>query len=189
MGCGLGKDTNTAETHHPRQVTKSIMIDDNGIIEQLLSDKFSGEGCKQTSAYVAHIEPDALEKARAEFWKARMYENSAVWYIISEACHCDEPQAKALMEAAGFTLPNGTLQVVQTRSGKQFNVPIWCINNPINFSAEYHAEKLRNKARPENVEIIQVKVMDAKTGNKEEYEIENTEDALQLKQIYGMNHD
>lgn len=31
--------------------------------------------------------------------------------------------------------------------------------------------------------------MNAKTGEKHKYEIENIEDSLQLKQIYGLDHD
>ena len=41
-----------------------------------------------------------------------MNENKQVWYIIKEAVLSDEPQCAALLEAAGFKIPNGNVQKI-----------------------------------------------------------------------------
>ena len=158
-------------------------------MEQVLDDKYVGEGCKKTYAYICHLEPDDLEIHRKKFWTQKMNENGASWYIISEAWHSDEPQAKAILEAAGFVLMNNTLEQIVNPKGEMFKVPIYCINDPINYNAEFHLQQLKNKERPKETRVISVRIMNAKDGKKEIIDVENTEDAISLKQLFGVNHD
>lgn len=58
------------------------------------------------------------------FWQDKKLENPQVWNVIYEACTSDEAQAKALLDAVGFKMPNGTIDKV-TFGGVTFNIPIY----------------------------------------------------------------
>ena len=68
-------------------------------------------------------------------------------------------------------------------------VPLYCINDPINYSASYHIEQLRNKQRPENATTLSLRLVNAKDGKKYEIECLNTQDVSEVKLIYGAYHD
>ena len=96
--------------------SREVVVSERGggydVIEEVLSKKSSGEGCKTTEAYISHILPDDLEIKRDEFWEEKMKENQQVWYIIKEAVWSDEPQWAALLEAAGFKIPNKNVEKI-----------------------------------------------------------------------------
>jgi hypothetical protein len=187
----MGWAGSSGNTNEPSKQggTSGSKYKSDGIMEQILDDREVGEGCKVTHAYICHLQPDELEEQRNDFWKQRMLENSASWYIICEAWHSDEAQAGAILEAAGFKLVNGTLEHIKNAKGDDFKTPIYCINDPINYSASYHAEQLKHKSRPEITRILTVNFMNAKDGGKNEIECENTQDVTHLKQLYGAYHD
>lgn len=95
-----------------QKVPMAVKDDGYGVIEEILTGKNSGEGCKTTLAYISHVLPDDLQVKRDEFWETKMNENKQVWYIIKEAVCSDEPQCAALLEAAGFKIPNGNVQKI-----------------------------------------------------------------------------
>ena len=110
-------------------------------------------------------------------------------FIIKEANDSDLAQWKALIDAAGFKCNNGTIESIKDNNGGSHEVPIWLINDPINHTASFHMEKLKEVERPTETKIITVSVMDAKSGDKQSFEIENIEDAEMLKQMYGAEND
>ncbi|CAI2379590.1 unnamed protein product [Moneuplotes crassus] len=128
-------------------------------------------------------------KNRREFWKEKLRINHEVWFIIKEAIQSDLAQCDALLSVAGFKCENGTVDRLIDPKGNKHDVPIWLINKPINYSASYHAEKLREIERPSVPEGIEVKILDSKTSTKHEYTISNSEDCSELKRIYGEEYD
>ena len=114
------------------------------MLKALLKGKHLEKDANKTDAYTSHLLPDDLEEKKQLFWDAKKNENSQVWNVIYEAWNSDEAQAKALLDAVGFKMPNGTIEKVSV-GGTSFAVPIYWINDPINYRADYHAEILKTK--------------------------------------------
>ena len=85
-----------------------------------------------------------LRRNKAEFWANKKNENKEVWNVIYEACSSEQAQTKALLDAVGFKMPNGNIENV-TVGGASFIVPIYWINDPINYRADYHTKLLKQK--------------------------------------------
>jgi hypothetical protein len=61
-----------------------------------------------------------------------------VWQLLRNACSEDEETANALILAAGLQMPQNSLTLIIDEAGVYFRVPICCINEPLNFNANYN---------------------------------------------------
>ena len=72
----------------------------NTTVENIVPNKFSGEGIKKTPAYETPLAKHELDKWRKDFWDTRTSGSRHVWNCIKSACEEDPGTAEALILAA-----------------------------------------------------------------------------------------
>lgn len=71
-----------------------------------------------------------------------------VWATLKQVCETDHLTAVVLMEAAGITTDNGSIELCYDSTGASYEIPIPCINVPLNFGTDFLMEKLHNFEKP-----------------------------------------
>jgi hypothetical protein len=62
----------------------------------------------------------------------------------------DATDAKAMLEASGMKIPQGSLTLVIDENGVYYRLPIAIINEPDEYLKDPNKEKLDNKAKPDS---------------------------------------
>lgn len=147
----------------------------------VIRDKRTGTGIKQTQSYKSKIPKEELEKKRNEYWETQVEGNTAVWQVLRSACEePDEETALAMLAAADVRLVNKNLQQAYDSLGAKYDVPIFCINDPVEYNIPKKKQlNVESLNEPLNIKIRRVGVV-------HDVEIETTKGAtvLSLKEAY-----
>jgi hypothetical protein len=114
-----------------------------------LKDEWAGEGIKRTAAWKAKISRKQLLAKRDEFWHSRTEGSRRVWVVIKQAIEADHNTAAMLLDAADITVENECMTVLFDRHGIKYEIPIYVINDPIEFTEGKMAPSRRKKERKE----------------------------------------
>ena len=76
-----------------------------------------------------------------------------IWQLIRNACQEDNETAKALILAADLTMPQNSISFCIDQAGVYYRIPIACINDPVNYERDYINKSLKEKAKPEQVDV------------------------------------
>ena len=76
-----------------------------------------------------------------------------IWQLIRNACQEDNETAKALILAADLTMPQNSISFCIDQAGVYYRIPIACINDPVNYERDYINKSLKEKAKPEQVDL------------------------------------
>ena len=68
--------------------------------------------------------------------------------MLHSACDEDHETAEALILASGLQMPNNSLTLCIDEQGIYYRLPVCVINNPLNYDADFQAEKLKSKEQP-----------------------------------------
>ena len=84
------------------------------------------------------ITREILERKRDEFWHTCQATNQpVVWQALREVCTVmsagDLATANAICEAANIITPHGTLNVCYDHLGNKYEIPAYCICDPVNL--------------------------------------------------------
>ncbi len=103
-----------------------------------------GDGIKRIKAYKCNLLINELHAIRLEFWSNILFnislfifidskkENKRFWQIIQRACETDSETAEIILNHAGLVCLDGNMKcLVDTASGCVFNIPNFCINDPL----------------------------------------------------------
>ncbi|CAK67568.1 unnamed protein product (macronuclear) [Paramecium tetraurelia] len=102
----------------------------------ILEQQVSGKGLKRTQAYKSHIDIGQIEKLRNVFWETRVEGKQEIWQILRSIINEDEETARLLVQEAELKPIKDSLQHVYDKLGQKYDVPIFCINDPIEYSNE-----------------------------------------------------
>ena len=114
-------------------------------------------------------------KLREDFWASKS-QHSRIWRTIRTLCETEAETAEQLLEASGLFLIEGTLRILRDNNGNIYQIPNFCINDPL-YIKEY------DKVEKSKEEIYQILLSDI--FHNKEYKVElssyNTGEDLALK--------
>ena len=76
-------------------------------------------------------------------------------------------------------MPNNSLTLLIDETGIYYRVPICLINDPISYDADYHAQKLKAKEKPDT-KLLNLKIRNTTYGDTN-LTAENTVQILEFK--------
>lgn len=147
-----------------------------------LDDQTVGEGVKQTKAWKASITRPQLERKREEFWKKQTSGRRRVWYTIRTAVEADYLTAATLLAAAEITLVNDSITHCKDSDGLLYEVPLFVINNPVEF---FTKKKRKTKVKPPIEEVVNLKIRRPGKEVDIELQIESERTVQEMKGKYS----
>ncbi|CAD8140787.1 unnamed protein product [Paramecium octaurelia] len=151
----------------------------------ILEQQFSGKGLKRTFAYKSHIAIAQIEKLRNIFWETRVEGRQEIWQILRSIINEDEETARFLVQEAELKPIKDSLQHVYDKLGQKYDVPIFCINDPIEFSAE----KFEDRGLIQNYgnETVKLLIRSVNLNGKDmEVECKQNQSVVDLKDVVNV---
>ncbi|KAM3137647.1 hypothetical protein pb186bvf_010261 [Paramecium bursaria] len=102
---------------------------------KILPEEFTGTGIKKTNCYESKLSYEEWQKKREESiqQESRIEGSAQNWAAIRQAVEADEQNAKAILNAVELRLVNQSIQILYDPQGQKYDVPIFCINKPVQF--------------------------------------------------------
>lgn len=147
-----------------------------------LGQETAGEGIKRTSAWKASITRAQLERKREEFWKKRTTGRRTTWYTIRTAVETDHLTAAYLLEAVSIVPLNNSITRCKDSDGVVYEVPIFVINNPVEF---FSKKTKKTRPKPPVEEIIHFKIRRPGKETDVQIQIESEKTVRELKEKYS----
>ncbi|CAD8060720.1 unnamed protein product [Paramecium sonneborni] len=198
MGCCCGssenREINNQGGHDSRRMPRAIerqqqnvnaiqdVNEQYKIYFDILEQQFSGKGLKRTLAYKSHINIGQIEKLRNVFWETRVEGRQEIWQILRSIINEEEETARFLVQEAELKPIKDSLQHVYDKLGQKYDVPIFCINDPI----EYSDEKFEDRGLIENNgdETVKLLIRSVHLNGKDmEIDCKQSQSVVDLKDI------
>ena len=161
------------------QNSKSDIIDNDKDMEEWDGDKYVGICIKKMKAYKCNLNPDALQKKRASFWKSKIINdinNGDKWSKIQRAITLDEPRDIHYLKHFKIEPINGCINECRDQDGNIYRTPNYCINDP------YFERELKENDN-NNIKNEELKISIYRYGNiKFELKVSNTLRGKDLKE-------
>jgi len=77
-----------------------------------------------------------LKSKRDEFWDTEpaFHGRAEIWQALKAAAECEDADtAQAIISAISVTLPQGNLSVVYDQLGNKYDIPPYCLSEPVNL--------------------------------------------------------
>ena len=122
--------------------------------------KVVGDGCRQTPAWKTHLTLGDIRMKRDEYWDTRTSGDVRVWRMLRGACEAPDSgedysaTAKAMVEAAGMRMPQGSLQLCVDGLGTRYELPVYVINEAEEYGAEPEPPPLLPGQADEELEVV-----------------------------------
>eukprot|EP01017_Pseudomicrothorax_dubius_P009376 TRINITY_DN1316_c0_g1_i4.p1 TRINITY_DN1316_c0_g1~~TRINITY_DN1316_c0_g1_i4.p1 ORF type:complete len:243 (+),score=37.22 TRINITY_DN1316_c0_g1_i4:73-801(+) len=146
----------------------------------VIRDKYVGSGIRKTYAYKTTLGKESLEQRREEYWETRVEGNEVAWSALRLACELDDGSEMTILANVGLRLVANTLQMAYDSRGYRYDVPIFCINDPIAFE---------DKKKTVDIDAIEDKVLRFKLRSMTltadiVCEVENKANVRELKEFF-----
>ncbi|CAD8048750.1 unnamed protein product [Paramecium primaurelia] len=151
----------------------------------ILEQQFSGKGLKRTQAYKSHIDIGQIEKLRDIFWETRVEGRQEIWQILRSIINEEEETARFLVQEAELKPIKDSFQHVYDKFGQKYDVPIFCINDPIEFSNEKFEDRglIKNYVN----ETVKLLIRSVNLNGKDmEVECKQNQSVVDLKEIVNV---
>lgn len=99
---------------------------------------------------------------------------------MRNACQENNETAKALILAADLTMPQNSISFCIDQAGVYYRIPIACINDPVNYEKDYQNKILQEKKRPDEKNVVGLKIRMLPDKNMTE-DISNLTSIAELK--------
>ena len=159
-----------------RQLTPYLQskVNPNFNFPEVKNNTYVGKGLRRMKGYVSIVSKEELEKRRNAFWGTRVEGDPGVWNFLKELCDLpigEEDNMKAMLEANEITPLKKCINVTYDRSGEVYEIPNYCINEPVSFDLpEMHIKKPEKKKVSFHVrkgtEKIKIKALNTTTVDK-----------------------
>ncbi|CAD8151714.1 unnamed protein product [Paramecium pentaurelia] len=151
----------------------------------IIEQQFSGKGLKRTQAYKSHIDIGQIDRLRNVFWETRVEGKQEIWQILRSIINEEEETARLLVQEAELKPIKDSLQHVYDKLGQKYDVPIFCINDPI----EYSNEKFEDRGLIQNYsnESLKLIIRSANLNGKDiVVECKQNQSVIDLKEIINV---
>ena len=134
-----------------RQLTPYLQTKNNPNFNfpEVKNNIYVGKGLKRMKGYISIVPKDELEKRRIAFWETRVEGDPQVWTFLKELIDLpegEEENMKAMLEANEITPLRKCINVTYDKEGEVYEIPNYCINEPISFDCpEMHLKKPAKK--------------------------------------------
>ena len=159
-----------------RQLTPYLQskVNPNFNFPEVKNNTYVGKGLRRMKGYVSIVSKEELEKRRNAFWGTRVEGDPGVWNFLKELCDLpigEEDNMKAMLEANEITPLKKCINVTYDRSGEVYEIPNYCINEPVSFDLpEMHIKKPEKKKVSFHVrkgtQKIKIKALNTTTVDK-----------------------
>ena len=135
-----------------RQLTPYLQskVNPNFNFPEVKGNVFVGNGLRKMKGYVSIVSKEELERRREAFWGTRVEGDPLVWNFLKEICDLpegEEENMKAMLEANEITPLKQCINVTYDKSGEVYEIPNYCINEPVSFDLpEMHVKKPEKKS-------------------------------------------
>ena len=124
-------------------------VNPNFNFPEVKDNVFVGKGLKKMKGYISIVSKEELEKRRKAFWGTRVEGDPLIWNFLKELCDLpegEEDNMKAMLEANEMTPLKKCINVTYDKSGEVYEIPNYCINEPVKFDLpESHVKKPEKK--------------------------------------------
>ena len=124
-------------------------VNTNFNFPEVKEDVYVGCGLRRMKAFKSTIPKDELKQRREAFWGTRVEGNEQVWQFLREICELpvnEDENIKPMLEANEITPLKNCINVTFDRGGEVYEIPNYCINEPISFDLpETHMKKPEKK--------------------------------------------
>ena len=124
-------------------------VNPNFNFPEVKEDVYVGCGLRRMKAFKSTIPKDELKQRREAFWGTRVEGNEQVWQFLREICELpvnEDENIKPMLEANEITPLKNCINVTFDRGGEVYEIPNYCINEPISFDLpETHMKKPEKK--------------------------------------------
>eukprot|EP01017_Pseudomicrothorax_dubius_P048098 TRINITY_DN8701_c0_g3_i2.p1 TRINITY_DN8701_c0_g3~~TRINITY_DN8701_c0_g3_i2.p1 ORF type:complete len:172 (-),score=26.02 TRINITY_DN8701_c0_g3_i2:328-843(-) len=105
-----------------------------GHFAMIQKDHSVGKGVKQTFAFKTTLSKEELQKERERFWETRIEGNPLIWESLRNICESKQTiGVEEFYQMCSARLTNQSMQLVFDTNGRKYEVPIFCINDPIAY--------------------------------------------------------
>ena len=124
-------------------------VNPNFNFPEVKEDVYVGCGLRRMKAFKSTIPKDELKQRREAFWGTRVEGNEQVWQFLREICELpvnEDENINPMLEANEITPLKNCINVTFDRGGEVYEIPNYCINEPISFDLpETHMKKPEKK--------------------------------------------
>jgi hypothetical protein len=124
-------------------------VNPNFNFPEVKDNVFVGKGLRKMKGYISIVSKEELEKRRNAFWGTRVEGDPLIWNFLKELCDLpegEEDNMKAMLEANEMTPLKKCINVTYDKSGEVYEIPNYCINEPVKFDLpESHVKKPEKK--------------------------------------------
>ena len=112
-------------------------------IMRIKKNDYKNTGIFRTNEYISIIPKNKLIQFRSEFWESRISGNKKVWSILKQIIENKnlEKSLKILKKNKIFLVGN-SLQICLDKMGKRYVIPIFIINDPLEYNVKIEKKKL-----------------------------------------------
>ena len=124
-------------------------VNPNFNFPEVKEEKYVGSGLRRMKAFKSPVSKEELKRRREAFWGTRVEGNEQVWQFLKEICELppnEDENIKPMLEANEITPLKHCINVTFDRGGEVYEIPNYCINEPISFDLpETHVKKPEKK--------------------------------------------
>ena len=119
-----------------------------------VENEYVGEGIKRMKGYISPVPYEELLKIREEFWSSRIEGNKVIWEVLHMICNdnlMSIDDIDGFMKSSNIVTYKGCINVTYDSRGFLYEIPNYCINNPIEY--EKKEEEIKKIPKKQNIEI------------------------------------
>ena len=124
-------------------------VNPNFNFPEVKEDIYVGNGLRRMKAFKSLVSKEELKQRREAFWGTRVEGNEQVWQFLKELCELpvgEDENIKPMLEANEITPLKNCLNVTYDRTGEVYEIPNYCINEPISYDLpESHMKRPEKK--------------------------------------------
>ena len=121
-----------------------------------VDNEYVGEGVKRMKGYISPVSYQELEKIREDFWSSRIEGNKAIWEVLHTICNDNTlslDDIDSFMKSSNIVTYKGCINVTYDSKGFLYEIPNYCINDPVQYE-----KKIEDEKKMPNKENIEVKI-------------------------------
>ena len=118
--------------------------------------EYVGEGVKKMKGYICPVSYEELQKIREEFWTSRIEGNAEIWEILHTICNdknLTKEDINIYMKSSKIRTYKGCINVTYDSKGYLYEIPNYCINDPLIFEKKDEEEVIKNIPNKEDIQI------------------------------------
>ena len=124
-------------------------VNPNFNFPEVKEEKYVGGGLRRMKAFISNISKEELQQRREAFWGTRVEGNEQIWQFLKEICELppsEDENIKPMLEANEITPLKNCINVTFDRGGEVYEIPNYCINEPIKYDLpESHLKRPEKK--------------------------------------------